>query len=55
MAVIVQTLIISLDLYQCDRCDYSTNDDRIAAMNIQYLGTQYVSGVDNPKFIKIEQ
>ena len=44
-----------LHLYKCDRCDYSTNDDRIAAMNIQYLGTQYVSGVDNPKFIKIEQ
>lgn len=44
-----------LHLYKCDRCDYSTNDDRIAAMNIQYLGTQYISGVDNPKFIKIEQ
>ena len=44
-----------LHLYKCDRCGYSTNDDRIAAMNIQYLGTQYVSGVDNPKFINIEQ
>lgn len=41
-----------LHLYQCDRCGYSSNDDRVAAMNIQFLGTQYISGQEQPKFIK---
>lgn len=36
--------------YVCDRCGYRTNDDRIAAMNIQTLGTMYVSGDSNPRF-----
>ena len=40
-------------LYVCDRCGYKSNDDRIAAMNIQYLGTQYISGQDQPKFSKL--
>ena len=35
--------------YICDCCGYRSNDDRIGAMNIQMLGTMYVSGVDNPK------
>ena len=35
--------------YVCDCCGYRSNDDRIGAMNIQMLGTMYVSGVDNPK------
>ena len=26
-----------LHLYHCDCCGYSSNDDRIAAINIQYL------------------
>ena len=39
-----------LHLYICDRCGYKSNDDRIAAMNIQLLGTEYVSGNKNPKF-----
>ena len=42
-----------LHLYYCDRCGYSSNDDRIGAMNIQLLGTQYVSGVEQPKFSKL--
>lgn len=40
----------NLHLYICDRCGYKSNDDRIAAMNIQLLGTEYVSGNKNPKF-----
>lgn len=40
-----------LHLYVCDRCGYKSNDDRIAAMNIQLLGTEYVSGNQHPKFI----
>lgn len=40
-----------LHLYICDKCGYKSNDDRIAAMNIQLLGTEYVSGNKNPKFI----
>jgi putative transposase len=37
--------------YHC-QCGYRSNDDRVGAMNIQQLGTQYVSGVKNPKFEK---
>lgn len=37
--------------YICDRCGYRSNDDRIGAMNIQFLGTMYISGDDNPKFV----
>ena len=35
--------------YICDCCGYRSNDDRIGAMNIQLLGTFYVSGDPNPK------
>lgn len=35
--------------YICDCCGYRSNDDRIGAMNIQLLGTFYVSGDTNPK------
>ena len=44
-----------LHLYHCDCCGYSSNDDRIAAINIQYLGTEYMSGNDHPKFGRQEQ
>lgn len=40
-------------LYICDRCGYQSNDDRIGAMNIQLLGTQYVSGNERPAFNKL--
>ena len=40
-------------LYHCDKCGYLSNDDRIGAMNIQLLGTQYNSGVDRPIFKKL--
>ena len=39
-------------LYICDRCGYKSNDDRIGAMNIQLLGTQYISGNERPSFNK---
>ena len=29
---------------------YRSNDDRVGAMNIQILGTMYVSGDGNPRF-----
>lgn len=38
--------------YYCKSCGYESNDDRIAAMNIQLLGTYYVSGEKKPKFEK---
>lgn len=41
-----------LHLYKCDRCGYSTNDDRLASINIQYLGTEYVTGNPKPEFVK---
>lgn len=36
--------------YICDCCGYRSNDDRIGAMNIQLLGTLWVTGMDNPTF-----
>ena len=38
--------------YRC-QCGYCSNDDRIGAMNIQLLGTMYVSGNESPHFEKI--
>ena len=35
--------------YQCSHCHYRSNDDRIGAMNIQWLGQQYQAGVKHPK------
>lgn len=40
-------------IYVCHNCGYCSNDDRIGAMNIQQLGTQYVSGIDTPTFVKL--
>ena len=36
--------------YHCTNWGYCSNDDRIGAMNIQLLGTQYISGQEQPKF-----
>ena len=36
--------------YMCDCCGYSSNDDRIGAMNIYFLGTLFLSGDSNPRF-----
>ncbi|ADX71104.1 RNA-guided endonuclease TnpB family protein [Lactobacillus helveticus] len=41
-----------LHLYTCDKCGYKSNDDRLAAMNIQFLGTLYHSGEEAPQFNK---
>ena len=38
--------------YICDVCGYRSNDDRVGAMNIQHLGTLYVSGKRKPRFVK---
>ncbi len=38
-------------LYSC-QCGYNSNDDRIGAMNIQLLGTMWISGDNNPQFCK---
>ena len=38
--------------YIC-QCGYRSNDDRVGAMNIQLLGTQWISGEDKPSFSKI--
>ena len=37
--------------YSC-QCGYQSNDDRIGAMNIQLLGTMWISGNKAPKFEK---
>lgn len=37
--------------YSC-QCGYKSNDDRIGAMNIRYLGTLWATGTKNPKFTK---
>ena len=36
--------------YICDSCGYRSNDDRVGAMNLYFLGTMYVSGDTNPRF-----
>ena len=41
-----------LHLYTCDNCGYRSNDDRIAGMNIQELGIEYLHGNKKPKFTK---
>ena len=38
--------------YKCDSCGYTSNDDRIGAMNIHELGMRYVHGDENPRFGK---
>lgn len=40
--------------YVCDCCGYRSNDDRIGAMNIQLLGTLYISGDRHPRIRKSE-
>lgn len=40
--------------YWCKQCGYHSNDDRVGAMNIQLLGTRWVSGVDAPRFEKVK-
>ena len=37
--------------YICRYCRYTSNDDRIGAMNIQWLGNQKVNGKTHPKII----
>ena len=39
-------------LYSC-QCGYRSNDDRIGAMNIQLLGTMWISGDNNPRYERI--
>ena len=39
-----------LHQYTCSNCGYSSNDDRVGAMNIYELGNWYVSGVEKPAF-----
>ena len=36
--------------YTCDCCGYQSNNDRIGAMNLQFLGTLYISGDEKPSF-----
>ena len=36
--------------YTCSNCSYSSNDDRVGAMNIYELGKWFVSGVEEPAF-----
>ncbi|MSB89912.1 transposase, partial [Megasphaera sp. BIOML-A1] len=36
-------------LYRC-QCGYQSNDDRIGAMNIQHLGTMWISGDNHPRY-----
>lgn len=36
-------------LYRC-QCGYQSNDDRIGAMNIKFLGTMWISGDNNPRY-----
>ncbi|MGN1283268.1 MAG: RNA-guided endonuclease TnpB family protein [Limosilactobacillus sp.] len=39
-----------LHQYHCPYCGFTTNDDRIGAMNLYELGKQYLNGNEQPKF-----
>lgn len=39
-------------LYSC-QCGYKSNDDRIGAMNIQLLGTMWISGDTHPQYERL--
>lgn len=39
-------------LYSC-QCGYESNDDRIGAMNIQLLGTMWISGDPHPRYERV--
>ena len=41
-------------IYHCHNCGYTSNDDRVAAMNIYELGKWFVSGIEKPQFEIIE-
>ncbi len=41
-----------IHMYTCDACGYQSNDDRIGAMNLQMLGTLYISGDEHPRIRK---
>ena len=36
--------------YHCYYCGFTTNDDRVAAMNLYNLGRQYIIGNENPQY-----
>lgn len=38
----------------CCQCGYQSNDDRIGAINIQLLGTMWISGDNNPRYERIK-
>lgn len=38
-----------LHQYHCPYCGFTTNDDRIGAMNLYDLGKQYIAGNEHPK------
>lgn len=38
----------------CKNCAYKSNDDRVASMNIQQLGTEWISGTERPRYTKVE-
>lgn len=37
--------------YSCSNCGYTSNDDRVGAMNIYELGKWFVSGIEKPSFV----
>ncbi|MCF0152007.1 MAG: IS200/IS605 family element transposase accessory protein TnpB [Megasphaera sp.] len=39
-------------LYHC-QCGYQSNDDRVGAMNIQHLGSLWISGNNHPQYERI--
>ena len=41
-----------LHQYHCPHCGFTTNDDRIGAMNLYELGEEYLNGNKYPRFIK---
>lgn len=40
----------AMHLYQCKHCGFTSNDDRVGAMNLYDLGKRYLSGEEKPKY-----
>ena len=40
--------------YVCPECGHIENDDEVGALNLMFLGAEYLKGDKNPSFTKME-
>lgn len=44
-----------MHLFNCKKCGYKSNDDRIGAMNLYRMGINYLQGNQVPSIVATEQ